>query len=92
MPKKACLELQQCCVGIAGIAHAAGSLAWDMHCVGCLAAAASVAMADLVRQVEVGCAQRGRSLALTWNLQTACTEAALSESAALFIVNHHKCC
>ncbi len=65
---------------IAGMRHTAGSLAWDMHCVGCLAAAATVAMADLVRQVEVGCAQRGRSLALAWNLQTACTEAALSES------------
>ncbi|KAK9821477.1 hypothetical protein WJX74_000684 [Apatococcus lobatus] len=65
------------------ITHAAGSLAWDMHCVGCLAAAASVAMADLVRQVEVGCAQRGRSLALTWNLQTACTEAALSRAESI---------
>ena len=44
-------------------------------------------MADLVRQVEVGCAQRGRSLALTWNLQTACTEAALSESPTLSLMS-----
>ena len=40
-------------------------------CCEALALGAAVAMADLVRQVEVHCLERGRALALVWNLYTA---------------------
>ena len=40
-------------------------------CCEALALGAAVAMADIVRQVEVHCLERGRALALVWNLYTA---------------------
>ena len=44
--------------------------AWDSFCCGSLAAALAVCMAEAVRQVEVGCAERGRLLAVIWNAYT----------------------
>jgi hypothetical protein len=41
--------------------------AWDTFCSSSLAAGLAVCMAEAVRQVEVGCAERGRLLAQIWN-------------------------
>lgn len=62
----------------AGMAPKTG-VKWEMYCNGSLAAALSVAMADMVRQVEVHCAERGRTLTLLWNLYTATMDAAVGE-------------
>lgn len=50
--------------------------AWDLHCAAAVAVAASIVMADIARQVEVGCAERGRALTQTWNLYAQATAAA----------------
>jgi hypothetical protein len=44
-----------------------------------LALASAVCMADLVRQVEVACAERGHALACAWNASVGAAEAALGE-------------
>lgn len=41
--------------------------AWDTFCSSSLAGGLAVCMAEAVRQVEVGCAERGRLLAQIWN-------------------------
>lgn len=44
--------------------------AWDTYCCASLAAGLAACMAEAVRQVEVGCAERGRLLAQLWNSYT----------------------
>lgn len=44
--------------------------AWDGYCCASLAAGLAACMAEAVRQVEVGCAERGRLLAQLWNSYT----------------------
>lgn len=44
--------------------------AWDSYCCASLAAGLAACMAEAVRQVEVGCAERGRLLAQLWNSYT----------------------
>ena len=58
----------------AGVQHS--DCAWDLHCAAAVAVAASIVMADIARQVEVGCAERGRALTQTWNLYAQATAAA----------------
>ena len=56
--------------------------AWDAYCRASLAAALAVCMAEAVRQVEVGCAERGRLLAALWNSYSATLAASLQQQAA----------
>jgi len=60
--------------------YAGGTDTWQVDCCESLALGACVAMADLVRQVEVHCASRGRALALVWNLHTAALTASISDT------------
>jgi hypothetical protein len=53
------------------VAGEQGSLAWDTHGAASVAVAMAVAAADLARQLEVMCADRGRLFVLVWNLYTA---------------------
>lgn len=48
-----------------------GGAAWQDHMAGGMLAALAAAMAELARQVDVTCAERGAALALTWNLHSA---------------------
>ena len=57
-----------------------GGSAWRDHVAGCMLAALAAAMAELVRQVDVTCAERGAALALTWNLHTAACDELICES------------
>ena len=65
---------QACPLPAAGPQHS--DFAWDMHCAAAVAVAATVVMADIARQVEVGCAERGRALVQAWNLYAHATAAA----------------
>lgn len=56
--------------------------AWEAYCRASLATALAVCMAEAVRQVEVGCAERGRLLAQLWNSYTAALAASLQQQAA----------
>lgn len=57
-----------------------GGSEWRDHLAGCMLAALTAAMAELVRQVDVTCAERGAALALTWNLHTAACDELIRES------------
>lgn len=61
---------------------AVGDPAWDAYCQGSLAAALAVCMGEAVRQVEVGCAERGRLLAQLWNSYTLLLGATVRQQAA----------
>ena len=56
--------------------------AWEAYCRSSVAAALAVCMAEAVRQVEVGCAERGRLLAQLWNHYTATLGAAVRQQQA----------
>lgn len=56
--------------------------AWASFCQASLAAGLAVAMAEAVRQVAVGCAERGRLLAQLWNAYTAALAATIQQQAA----------
>lgn len=56
--------------------------AWDAYCRASVAAALTVCMAEAVRQVEVGCAERGRLLAQLWNSYTASLAATVRQQQA----------
>ncbi|KAK9909574.1 hypothetical protein WJX75_004333 [Coccomyxa subellipsoidea] len=45
-------------------------LGWDMRCMAGVLLGAGIAMADLIRQAEGACAERGTALAAAWNLHT----------------------
>lgn len=53
--------------------------AWDGFCFASLAAGLAVCMAEVVRQVEVGCAERGRLLAQLWNGYTGVLTATIQQ-------------
>ena len=61
-----------------GVQHS--DFAWDLHCAAAVAVAASIVMADIARQVEVGCAERGRALTQAWNVYAQATAAATGGS------------
>jgi hypothetical protein len=67
----------------AGGAGGGGGSAWRDHLAGCMLAALAAAMAELVRQVDVTCAERGAALALTWNLHTAACDELIREPCTL---------
>ncbi|EIE24443.1 hypothetical protein COCSUDRAFT_61868 [Coccomyxa subellipsoidea C-169] len=56
--------------GLNGVGSRPG-LAWDAHCMAGVLLGAGIAMADLIRQAEGACAERGAALAAAWNLHTA---------------------
>lgn len=60
---------------------AAADPTWDGYCQASLAAALAVCTAEAVRQVEVGCAERGRLLAQLWNAYTGVLAATLQQQA-----------
>ena len=45
-------------------------LGWDMRCMAGVLLGAGIAMADLIRQAEGACAERGTALVAAWNLHT----------------------
>ncbi len=55
-----------------------------LQCCGSLALGASIGMADIVRQVEVHCSDRGNALATVWNLYTASLSVLLGKYATSF--------
>lgn len=63
-------------------APAAADPAWDAYCQASLAAGLAACAAEAVRQVEVGCAERGRLLARLWNAYTGTLAATLRQQAA----------
>ena len=46
-------------------------VAWDLQCAAGVLLGVGVAMADLIRQAEGACAERGAALAAAWNLHVA---------------------
>ncbi len=48
---------------------------WDTALAAGVLAGLAAAMADLIRQVDTSCAERGCALALTWNLACAVSDA-----------------
>ena len=69
-----------CCVALSAVGVQRSDFAWDLHCAAAVAVAASIVMADIARQVEVGCAERGRALTQAWNLYAQATAAATGGS------------
>ncbi|KAL4427479.1 hypothetical protein ABPG77_000768 [Micractinium sp. CCAP 211/92] len=56
--------------------------AWDSYCCASLAAGLAACMAEAVRQVEVGCAERGCLLAQLWNSYTGVLESTIQQQQA----------
>ena len=69
-----------CCDALCAVGVQHSDFAWDLHCAAAVAVAASIVMADIARQVEVGCAERGRALTQAWNLYAQATAAATGGS------------
>ena len=72
-----------CKADLNGIFPCAGELQELLRDSRALALGAAVAMAEAVRQVEVHCAERGRAVALVWNLYTAAMSSTLGDSSLL---------
>ncbi|CAL8467436.1 g6974 [Coccomyxa elongata] len=52
-------------------ADSAAGIAWDLQCAAGVLLGVGVAMADLIRQAEGACAERGATMAAAWNLHVA---------------------
>ncbi|BDA42925.1 hypothetical protein COCOBI_03-8180 [Coccomyxa sp. Obi] len=57
--------------GLTSKADNGAGVAWDLQCAAGVLMGVGVAMADLIRQAEGTCAERGAALAAAWNLHVA---------------------